>query len=126
MGEAMARGLQLLKDRKAEYKANGVAYYQPWMFLITDGEPTDEWQSVAQQIQAESAKKALLCFAVGVNGANMHVLSSITPRAIKLDGLRFRELFLWLSQSQKGVSSSRPGEQTALPSAAAFCAPISM
>jgi uncharacterized protein YegL len=116
MGEAMALGLQLVKARKAEYKAGGVPYYRPWIFLITDGEPTDDWQSAAQMIQADIAANALTCFAVGVGGeANLGVLSAITPRVLKLDGLKFRELFLWLSQSQKGVSGSKVGQQTSLP-----------
>jgi uncharacterized protein YegL len=123
MGEAIALGLQLVKNRKAEYKASGVLYYQPWIFLITDGEPTDEWQSAAQMVQAESSAKALAFFAVGVEGANMQILSSITQRAMKLDGLKFRELFIWLSQSQKRVSGSKPGEQTALPQIG-FGAPV--
>jgi uncharacterized protein YegL len=66
-------------------------------------------------IKAEMSAKALTCFAVGVEGANMDILSSITPRALKLDGLKFKELFLWISQSQKRVSASKPGEQTPLP-----------
>jgi uncharacterized protein YegL len=115
MGEAMALGLQLVKNRKAEYKSNGVLYYQPWIFLITDGEPTDEWQSAAQLVQTEMSADALTFFAVGVGGANMQILSTITPRALKLEGLKFKDLFLWLSQSQKRVSGSKPGQQTALP-----------
>jgi uncharacterized protein YegL len=115
MGEAIALGLQLVKNRKAEYKANGVLYYQPWVFLITDGEPTDEWRSAADMVKTETSAKALTFFAVGVGGANMEILSSITPRALKLEGLKFKDLFLWLSQSQKRVSGSKPGEQTALP-----------
>jgi len=115
MGEAITLGLHLVKGRKAEYKSNGVLYYQPWIFLITDGEPTDEWQIAAQMVQSESAAKALVFFAVGVSGANMQILSSITQRTLKLDGLQFRDLFVWLSQSQKRVSSSKPGDQTALP-----------
>jgi uncharacterized protein YegL len=123
MGEAIALGLQLVKSRKAEYKSSGVLYYQPWIFLITDGEPTDEWQSAAQMVQAETSAKALAFFAVGVEGANMQILSSITQRALKLDGLKFKELFIWLSQSQKRVSGSKPGEQTALPQIG-FGAPV--
>jgi len=115
MGEAIVLGLQLVKNRKAEYKSNGVLYYQPWIFLITDGEPTDEWQSAAQMVQTEMSANALTFFAVGVGGANMQILSMITPRALKLEGLKFKDLFLWLSQSQKRVSGSKPGQQTALP-----------
>lgn len=123
MGEAIALGLQLVKNRKAEYKASGVLYYQPWIFLITDGEPTDDWQSAAQMVQSQAASKALAFFAVGVEGANMQILSSITQRALKLDGLKFKELFIWLSQSQKRVSGSKPGEQTPLPQIG-FGAPV--
>lgn len=115
MGEAIAVALSLVKNRKADYKANGVPYYQPWIFLITDGEPTDEWQSAAQMVQSEISAKALTFFGVGVANANMNILKSITPRALLLDGLKFRELFLWLSASQKRVSASKVGDQTALP-----------
>jgi uncharacterized protein YegL len=123
MGEAIALGLQLVDNRKAEYKASGVLYYQPWIFLITDGEPTDAWESAAQMVQAKTSSKALAFFAVGVEGANMQILSSITQRALKLDGLKFKELFIWLSQSQKRVSGSKPGEQTPLPQIG-FGAPV--
>jgi len=115
MGEAIALGIQLADSRKAEYKSNGIVYYQPWIFLITDGEPTDEWQTVAKLAQSKITANALTFFAVGVGEANMQVLSSITPRAVKLDGLKFKDLFLWLSQSQKTRAGSKPGQQVALP-----------
>ncbi|HZQ50824.1 MAG TPA: VWA domain-containing protein [Bryobacteraceae bacterium] len=116
MGRAITEGVQLVKDRKAEYKSNGVLYYQPWIFMITDGEPTDEWEAAAKLTRAEAAAKSLTFFAVGVGEANTAVLKQITDRVLKLDGLKFRELFIWLSQSQQRVSSSKVGEQTPLPS----------
>src|ERR1043166_9738593 len=39
MGSAIIKALDMIQDRKATYKANGVAYYRPWVFMITDGEP---------------------------------------------------------------------------------------
>jgi uncharacterized protein YegL len=116
MGEAINIALDLVKERKKTYKDNGVLYYQPWIFLITDGAPNagSPWREAAQRVQTEMNAKALTCFGVGVAGADMQVLSQITPRTVKLDGLKFRELFVWLSQSQKRVAGSKDG-QTALP-----------
>jgi uncharacterized protein YegL len=116
MGQAINTGLDLLHARKQIYKSNGVPYYRPWVFLITDGGPTDEWHAGANRVKQEEGNKALSFFAVGVAGANMQTLSQIAVRQpLMLDGLKFVELFVWLSQSQRRVSGSKVGEQTALP-----------
>ncbi|HEX7168425.1 MAG TPA: VWA domain-containing protein [Acidimicrobiales bacterium] len=116
MGAAIDKALSLVDDRKRQYRENGIVYYRPWVFLITDGEPTDSWQESAAKVRAAEEANGLAFFAVGVEGANMGVLSQIAVRPpLKLDGLKFVELFVWLSRSQRAVSTSKPGDQTALP-----------
>jgi uncharacterized protein YegL len=121
MASAIVTGLDLLQSRKNEYKAGGIGYYRPWVFLITDGAPTDEntpqWPEAIRRIQEGEDKKNFVFFAVGVEGANFERLQELSKRAepLKLKGLRFRDLFKWLSTSQQTVSRSKVDEAVTLP-----------
>lgn len=62
MGSAITKATDMVEERKREYRANGISYYRPWIFLITDGAPTDEWQAAANKSVSgkEDKKFALL------------------------------------------------------------------
>ena len=115
MGCAIKQGLEMVRQRKDEYKVNGISYYRPWVFLITDGGPTDEWQSAADAVRQGEQSKSFAFFAIGIQGANMETLQMISVREpLLLDGLRFRDLFSWLSDSLRSVSQSTPGTEVPL------------
>lgn len=120
MGSAIKKALAMIEARKAQYKAAGVLYYRPWVFMITDGEPHGEseelLQQVAKRVREEEEAKRVAFFAVGVEDANMDRLSQLAVRTpVKLRGLNFVEMFVWLSRSAQAVSHSKMSDQVALP-----------
>ncbi|MEH2332162.1 vWA domain-containing protein [Nostoc sp.] len=118
MGAAIEYALDFLENRKQTYKDNGILYYRPWVFLITDGAPTDSWDSAAQRLRQAEAQSRLSFFAVGVKDADMNILKQISPPErppVTLKGLDFRDMFVWLSASMKRVSSGKVGQAVALP-----------
>ncbi|RPJ52462.1 MAG: VWA domain-containing protein [Chloroflexi bacterium] len=118
LGEAISRALALLRERKEIYKQNGLDYFRPWIFTITDGRPTDKgWESVAEQVRQEEARKGVIFYGVGVEGADLATLSRFSPARppLKLKGLAFQDMFTWLSKSLSAITHSRPGDQAPLP-----------
>ena len=107
MGEAIEQGLNLLQQRKLLYRQNGISFYRPWIFLITDGGPTDNWHKAAKLIVEGEKEKSFSFFAVGVENANIEILKKLCVREpLRLRELRFRDLFLWLSNSLGSVARS--------------------
>jgi len=116
MGAALVQAIDMVQKRKQTYRANGLAYYKPWIILITDGAPTDAWQHAAAAVHYGEANKHFAFFAIGVEGADLHTLAQISVRTpLRLKGLQFREFFQWLSASMKQVSAKSPGAPNQLP-----------
>ena len=122
MGEAVVRAYSVLESRKEEYRRAGISYFRPWMFLLTDGEPTDthskHWKDAIRLVHEGEADKRLLFFGVAVNDADQAVLNALCPPkrpSLKLKGLHFGELFSWLTASLKSASASAPGSAIKLP-----------
>lgn len=115
LGSAVMTGLELVRTRKRIYRQNGIACYRPWVFLLTDGEPSDAWQPAAAAVRHAETARECAFFAVGVGEANLDVLGQISLRQpLMLRGLQFRQMFQWLSTSLKSVSHSGVSDELAL------------
>jgi uncharacterized protein YegL len=116
MGAALMLGLALVNERKTEYRVNGIQYYRPWIFMLTDGNPTDSVEAAGTILKMEEQNNGVAFFSVLVQDADPEPIAGLSSQPpIPLRGLAFRELFQWLSASQKRVSGSMVGAQIALP-----------
>jgi uncharacterized protein YegL len=120
IGAGMLLALELVENAKRDLRAAGITYTRPWIIAISDGEPTDDpnlWaRAVTATQQAERDKKAEV-FTIGVQGADLQKLGQLSQKPpAALIGIKFKEFFVWLSDSLAAASRSRAGENIELPS----------
>ncbi len=111
LGAAMKCALDEVESQKTQMRSAGVSYKRPIIMLLSDGEPTDEWQQVAADCKnAETAHKVnIMSIGIG-NQANKTILGAFSNKgALNLSGLKFKELFIWLSRSIQAVSRAPAG-----------------
>ena len=125
--QALELAMLKVTERKHTYREHGISYYRPWIFLLTDGEPTDtegvfsnSYRQLLQPLQLAAAEKKFTLFSIGIDVSEQgrEVLSELSGpfggRCLDLANLRFEEMFLWLSGSLSRVSQSAPGEAVQL------------
>jgi uncharacterized protein YegL len=81
--------------------------WKPMVFLLTDGTPTDSWESAAEELRKKNIANIIAC-AAGT-GADEYMLKKITDSVVKLNNLQPDDLkayFKWVSQSIKQTSQS--------------------
>ena len=120
MGEAVNIALDCLEQRKEEYKEKGIDYFQPWLVLMTDGEPNGSEEALEKAVRRTASLvngRKLTVFPIGIGPtADMSVLARFSPKRqpLRLKGLNFKEFFQWLSKSVSKTSQSMPGESVSL------------
>jgi uncharacterized protein YegL len=120
IGQAIETAARMISERKKAYRANGIGYYRPWIFLISDGAPTDDVTQAAKLIRQGEAKKSFMFYSVGVENADIGTLAKIAVRQpLRLKGLSFGQLFVWLSDSLSSVSRSQISDAPELTNPAA-------
>ena len=115
LGEALKLADSELKARRRLYKQKGIASYKPWIVLMTDGCPNDDYAAAAASMRnlGEEGKLQYIGIGIGEN-ADFDTLREILPERpgpAKLKGLCFKEFFKWLTDSLKSVSASSVAEQ---------------
>jgi len=113
LGAATLLGLEVIEAQKSVLKSHGISYNRPWMLILTDGAPTDDdatWREACRRAREAETRGRVLIFPVCVGDVDLNKIAelTITPPK-KMNGLQFRELFLWLSESVREASKSAPG-----------------
>jgi uncharacterized protein YegL len=111
LGKGALVALDKIVEQKRAYDHNGISSKRPWLFLISDGAPTDpDWEAAAQKCQDAERSNKVVVFPIGTTSADLDALGRFSTRGSKqLDGLQFRELFVWLSRSVSSASKASPG-----------------
>lgn len=129
-GTSLGAGLSLLQSTMArEVRPNTATVrgdFQPLVFIITDGTPSDAWEQQADALRAWHGRKATIV-AVGCGPyADLEALSRLTDMVIWMkagNAVSFREFFRWVSASvstatmstgetpQKSLALDRLGDQ---------------
>ena len=125
LGTAMALALDKIEEEKQHYRDNAISYTRPWIFLISDGLPTDPgvWETTADRCQAACQDNKVAIFPLAVqDDVDMDVLDRFSDKgAMKLTGLQFKECFLWLSTSLQTASTDQTGEETQIEAPEGWC-----
>lgn len=114
--EAINAGLDALEARKAEFKRLGTNYYRPWLFVLTDGYPTDGnlEESTKNRLKEYIRNKKVTYLPMGIGEANTSHLQSYYPDeapqkpVLKATVENFKDAFQWLSNSMVETAKSDP------------------
>ncbi|MBQ8756250.1 MAG: VWA domain-containing protein [Lentisphaeria bacterium] len=115
MGEALKVAKRDLQQRRELYRKNGISSYRPWVILMTDGGPNDDWEVAAREMRelGEKGKIQYIGIEIG-NAADHNTMCRILPAnssPVRLQYLNFKIFFRWLTDSLRSVSSSAVSDQ---------------
>jgi uncharacterized protein YegL len=116
MAAALLGALALVDVKKRAYRASGLDYHRPLIFLLTDGEPTDlaRWPDAVRRVREAERERKVALFSVGTARADFARLAELSPdrTPLRLRDARWEAMFQWLSRSVQARSRSRLGDET--------------
>lgn len=119
LGAGIIMALDKIEEFKREAKLHDARYTRPWLFVMSDGEPTDDasiWSEAVRRAQeADTGKKAVI-FSIAIGNGNTAKLGELTKKSVAhLSGVKFKEFFVWLSGSLSKASKTTEGTDVQLP-----------
>ncbi len=111
LGTAMAKAIELLKERRQYYRDNDIEHYKPILMVMTDGDPTDDISYISRIVSEMVSNREMKIFPVGIGlNFNQQTLAQFSP-ILKPKLIRnseaFDKLFKLLS-----ASSSNPNDDS--------------
>lgn len=111
-GTALGAAYQLLVDRinveVAKNSKGSKGDWRPLVFVITDGQPTDEFRKTIDAIEKLTQPRIANVYAIGCGeDVDLGQLNEISDIVLKLDTLEpegIRKLFIWLTDSIQTAS----------------------
>lgn len=83
--------------------------YRPLVFLLTDGQPTDDWHAAAAAIRAANNPRIANIYAIGcgpdVDPDNLREITDVVLTMPDMSPDAFRKAFVWLSASISTAST---------------------
>ncbi len=116
LGSALRLTAESIRREVRRTTATEKGDFRPLIFLITDGQASDDWEPALAALDTRSGTRPANCYAIGC-GADVDYaqLGKITDIVLRMDNLNtegFARLFVWLSASvhsaSMGIADNNP------------------
>ena len=116
-GSALGAGLRVLLDciRREVKKTTATSKgdFKPVVILFSDGQPTDNWEPMAEEIRRQRSPSVANIYAIGCGpDADFSALREITDIVLKMPDMTpdvWKKVFVWLSASVSSTSMALGG-----------------
>jgi len=124
MGEAVQTALATIDGLRDRFDAHGISYTRPWIILMSDGAPTDDWKEVARKCRERTCIErgtdgGIVVWPFGVppdaNAEVLHQFANPKMDVFRLEALDFRRTFDWLVDSLEKLAGTAPTETVQIP-----------
>ena len=116
LGEVVLAAIEVLNLRKQGYKAKGMKYYQPWLVVITDGEPAgvgaeDAMNEAVTELNRLEREGKIVVFNVGIgNDVGIEQLKRLSVKRkdpIRLEVENLSDFFDFLNASSTQIVTGK-------------------